>query len=144
MNSGRVYGYLIKWCLTKPDKSEISLQTLTLKRLGASPPPNSKIVIKLISYKVYTRSMKTIYLFMRAQVAVGIFFMKSPVSKKISPLTYPEKSWLFLKHSKEALCKKNVKGKKVYILAKDVKTEKQFKIKAKQNRPEKGPFLGAP
>ena len=29
---------------------------------------------------------------------------------KISPLTYPEKSWLFLKHSKEAFCKNEIKN----------------------------------
>ena len=32
---------------------------------------------------VYTRSMETIYLSMRAQVAVGTFFMKSPVVKNV-------------------------------------------------------------
>ena len=31
---------------------------------------------------------------------------KIVISRKISSLTYPEKSWLFLKHSKEAFCKK--------------------------------------
>ena len=35
-------------------------------------------------------------------------------------------------------------GGKVYILAKDVNTERKFEIKAKKNRPEKGLFLGAP
>ena len=34
-------------------------------------------LIQLISYKRYTHSMVTIYLFLREQVAVGIFFMKS-------------------------------------------------------------------
>ena len=31
--------------------------------------------------------------------------LKSVCLKKIPPLTYPENSWLFLKHSKEAFCK---------------------------------------
>ena len=42
------------------------------------------ILVQLISYKmyvlgVYTRSMETIYLSLRAEVAVDTFFMKSPV-----------------------------------------------------------------
>ena len=41
-------------------------------------------MIQLLSYKaleVYTYSMDTIYLYLRAQVAIGTFFMKSLVSK---------------------------------------------------------------
>ena len=36
-------------------------------------------IVQLISYKRYTRSMETIFLSLRAQVAVSTFFMKSPV-----------------------------------------------------------------
>ena len=36
------------------------------------------------------------------------------------------------------------KVQKVYILAKDVNTERKFKIKTKQIRPEKGLFLVHP
>ena len=41
-------------------------------------------------------------------ICVGVWNSSSSISlsRKISPLTYPEKSWLFLKHSKEAFCKK--------------------------------------
>ena len=36
-------------------------------------------ILKVLKIKVYTYSMETIYLSLRAQVAVGTFFMKSPV-----------------------------------------------------------------
>ena len=42
-------------------------------------------MIQLLSYKaleVYTYSMDTIYLYLRAQVAIGTFFMKSPLVSK--------------------------------------------------------------
>ena len=39
---------------------------------------------------------------------------------------------------------KNVWEKKVYILAKDVNTERKLEIKANKNRPEKGLLLNAP
>ena len=38
----------------------------------------------------------------------------------------------------------SLKVQKVYILAKDVNTERKFKIKTKQIRPEKGLFLVHP
>ena len=44
------------------------------------------LYLQLISQKkvlgVYTRAMETIYLSLSAQVAVGTFFMKSPVRKR--------------------------------------------------------------
>ena len=39
---------------------------------------------------------------------------------------------------------KNVRGKKVYILAKDVNIERKLEIKAKKIWPEKGLFLVRP
>ena len=36
---------------------------------------------------------------------------------------------------------KNVRGKKVYILAKDIDTKRKFEIKAKTNRLENGLFF---
>ena len=39
---------------------------------------------------------------------------------------------------------KNVKEKKVYILAKDIDSKRKFEIKAKKNRLEKANFLGSP
>ena len=44
---------------------------------------------------VYTRLMETIYLSLRAQVAVGSFFMKSPVYKDIyAAYELSKKNWL--------------------------------------------------
>ena len=39
---------------------------------------------------------------------------------------------------------KNVREKKIYILAKEVDIERKFEIKAKKIRPENGLFFGAP
>ena len=39
---------------------------------------------------------------------------------------------------------KNFRGKKVYILAKDIDSKRKFEIKAKKIRLEKGLFLGHP
>ena len=41
----------------------------------------------------------------------------------------------------EDLESKNVRGKKVYILAKDIDSKRKFEIKAKEFRLEKGQFL---
>ena len=60
---------------------------------------------------------------------------KTAISRKTSPLNYPENSWLFLKRSKKAICKnlkpKHCREKIVYILAKDVHSKRKFYIKAK-------------
>ena len=39
---------------------------------------------------------------------------------------------------------KNVRVKKVYILAKDIDSKRKFEIKDKKNRLEKGLFFGSP
>ena len=67
---------------------------------------------------------------------------KIVIFRKISPLTYPEKFWLFLKHSKEKnISNQKLPGKKkVYILAKYVNTDRLFAIKAKKKSAWKRPI----
>ena len=53
---------------------------------------------------------------------------KIVISQKISPLTYPEKSRLFLKRRKEAFCKKNSKKCLTWLSKNDNKSTKTSKF----------------